>query len=149
MNKFGARGCMIAVLTLSAFSPCLAQNKTSTNVVTKKEIRSTMQRVFAWQIANPVEINLQNKNMWARAAFYAGVMSAYRATGDKKYLEQARGWAISRQWKLGERLRHADDQSPGQTYLELYLLEKDPAALVQTKTTLEAMMLDAKPGRED
>lgn len=149
MKKFGTRGCMIAVLTLSLFSPCLAQNNASTNGVTKKEIRSTMQRVFAWQVANPVEINLQNRNMWARAAFYAGVMSAYRATGDKKYLEQARGWAISRQWKLGERPRHADDQSPGQTYLELYLLEKNPAALAQTKTRLDAMMLDAKPGRED
>jgi rhamnogalacturonyl hydrolase YesR len=124
-------------------------NHAPQNATGEKEIRAVMQRVFKWQTANPVEINLKNNNLWARAAFYAGVMSAYRATGDKEYFEQALQWANSRQWKLGERPRHADDQAPGQTYLELYLLDKNKADITATKSTLDAMIADPKPGRED
>src|SRR5206468_7010274 len=103
------------VITHSAYP----QTSSPDRIYSKKEIRAAMARVFEWQVANPVEINLKNNNLWARAAFYTGIMSAYRTTGDKKYLQQALQWATSRQWKLGERLRHADDQAPGQTYLEL------------------------------
>src|ERR1700745_2177179 len=76
-------------------------------------------------------------------------MSAYRATGDRSYLDQALLWANGRQWKLGERPRHADDQSPGQTYLELYLLKKEPVRIAETKATIDAMINAPQPGRED
>jgi len=58
-------------------------------------------------------------------------------------------WSEGREWKLGERPRHADDQSPGQTYLELYLLKKDPVMIAHTKSTIDAMLNAPKPGRED
>jgi rhamnogalacturonyl hydrolase YesR len=109
-----------------------------------------MERVYGWQLANPVEINAsRNNNLWARAAFYTGIMAAYRTTLNRKYLEEATRWAESRQWKLGERPRHADDQAPAQTYLELYFLKKDPAKIAHTKAVIDAMMSDPKPGRED
>jgi rhamnogalacturonyl hydrolase YesR len=76
-------------------------------------------------------------------------MAAYGTTGNKKYLEQATRWAESRHWKLGERPRHADDQAPGQTFLELYLLKKDPAKIANTKDTLDEMIKTPKQGRED
>jgi unsaturated rhamnogalacturonyl hydrolase len=140
--------CSVLCLAASALIftiPTSAQ----TNQLSKDEIRRAMQRVFEWQVANPVEINLKNNNLWARAAFYAGIMSAYRTTGDKKYLDQALRWANERQWKLGERPRHADDHAPGQTYLELYMLKKDPARLANTRAVVDAMIADPKPGRED
>jgi rhamnogalacturonyl hydrolase YesR len=115
----------------------------------KKSVAASMRKVFDWQVANPVAINLDNNNLWARAALYAGVMAAYRSTGDKKYLEQAMRWSEGRGWKLGERPRHADDQAPGQTYLELYMLRKDPAMLADTKATLDEMIRSPRPGRED
>jgi rhamnogalacturonyl hydrolase YesR len=87
--------------------------------------------------------------LWARAAFYTGIMAAYSTTHRKEYLQQALSWSEGREWKLGERPRHADDHSPGQTYLELYLLKKDPVMLAHTKSTLDAMLNDPKPGRED
>jgi rhamnogalacturonyl hydrolase YesR len=108
-----------------------------------------MEKVFEWQVANPVGINSNNNNLWARAAFYAGVMAAYRSTGDRKYFEQAMRWAEGRGWKLGDRARHADDQAPGQTYLELYLLRKDPAMISHTKATIDAMVSSPRPGRDD
>lgn len=120
-----------------------------TDLYSKTNVRAAMRQVFEWQVSNPVEINTQNSNLWARAAFYAGVMAAYRATHDENYSQQALQWSRSREWKLGDRPRHADDQAPGQTYLELYFLRKDPAVIAQVKTTLDAMLADPKPGRED
>jgi unsaturated rhamnogalacturonyl hydrolase len=108
-----------------------------------------MERVYDWQVANPKEINTRNNNLWARAAFYTGIMAAYRTTGDRRYLDQATRWAESREWKLGDRPRHADDQAPAQTYLELYFLKKDPAKIAPTKFIIDAMMNDPKLGRED
>jgi len=115
----------------------------------RTNVRNVMRRVFEWQVANPVEINSQNRNLWARSAFYTGIMAAYRATGEQKYFQQALQWATERHWKLGDRPRHADDQSPGQTYLELYFLRKDPAMIASTKATLDAMISEPRLGRED
>lgn len=119
------------------------------DIYARKNIRAAMAQVFEWQVAHPVAINERNNNLWARAVFYAGIMAAYRATHDQQYLSEAMRWATSREWKLGDRPRHADDDTPAQTYLELYLLKKDPAMIAHTKATLDAMMSDPKPGRED
>ena len=119
------------------------------DIYAAKNIRALMARVFEWQAANPVAINDENNNLWARAALYAGVMSAYRATGDRRYLEQAGRWAEGRGWRLGDRPRHADDHAPGQTFLELYMLKKDPARIAHTKATLDAIVASPRPGRED
>jgi len=139
---------VLLLLVLIAL-PASAQKTSSERAPSKKEITAAMQQVFAWQVANPVELNLKNNNVWARAAFYAGIMSAYRETKDQRYLDQALKWANERDWKLGERPRHADDQAAGQTFLELYFLEKDPRRIAATKSTLDAMIADPKPGRED
>ncbi|HJX93075.1 MAG TPA: glycoside hydrolase family 88 protein [Pyrinomonadaceae bacterium] len=145
---FSLIAIVTAVLTCAGAIQAKATTKQD-QIYSKKEIRQAMERVFAWQVANPVETNLRNNNQWARAAFYAGIMAAYKITGDRKYLDQAVRWATDRQWKLGERPRHADDQAPGQTYLELYLLHKDPIRIQTTRATLDAMIADPKPGRED
>lgn len=135
------------ILCLVAAAPARAQAKQ--DIYAKKNVREVMARVFRWQVANPVEINLRNSNLWARAAFYTGVMAAHKSTGEREYLEQATRWAEGRGWKLGERPRHADDHTPGQTYLELYMLRKDPARLAHTKEVLDAMIATPRPGRED
>jgi unsaturated rhamnogalacturonyl hydrolase len=82
-----------------------------------------MKKVSDWQLAHPVEINLRNNNLWARAALYTGIMAAYATTHDQKYFDEAMKWADGREWKLGKRPRHADDHAPAQTYLEFYLMK--------------------------
>ena len=140
----------IFLLLFTVLGSAFAQSRSENDrIYSKNEIRAAMSRVFEWQVSHPVDINLRNNNLWARGAFYTGIMSAYRATKDKTYLDQALKWANERDWKLGERPRHADDQVPGQIYLELYLLEKDPARIANTKATLDAMIANPKTGRED
>src|SRR6267142_2194231 len=143
------RAVLVAALTLSSLTlvPAQTHAQRKEDIYSRQYISTIMNRVYDWQITNPVEINQKNNNLWARAAFYTGIMAAYSTTHRQKYLQQAMSWAEGREWKLGERPRHADDQSPGQTYLELYLLKKDPAMIAHTKSTLEAMVSDPKRGR--
>jgi unsaturated rhamnogalacturonyl hydrolase len=146
-----SRAGVAAALTLVSLmlAPAHTQAQRKEDIYSRQHISAIMSRVYDWQIANPVEINQKNNNLWARAAFYTGIMAAYSTTHDQKYLDQAVKWAEGREWKLGDRPRHADDQSPGQTYLELYLLKKDPLMITHTKSTIDAMLNAPKPGRED
>ena len=152
-TKVGALLVMLLVLSTNGQAqPSTAKpaaRSRTVDIYARKNIRTAMARVFEWQVANPVELNAKNNNLWARAAFYTGIMAAYLTTGDKKYLQQAMQWAVSREWKLGERPRHADDQAPAQTYLDLYLLRKDPLMIAHTKATVDAMLSSPRPGRED
>jgi unsaturated rhamnogalacturonyl hydrolase len=112
-------------------------------------IKGVMEKVCNWQLANPVSFNAKNENDWARAAFYTGVMATYRTTQNEKYLNEAIKWAESFDFMLAERLRHADDQAKGQTYLEIYELKKDPSMIADIKSTYDSMIMSPRPGRED
>ena len=57
-----------------------ARAQAKEDIYAGKNVREVMARVFRWQVTNPVQINLRNENLWARAAFYAGVMSARTVT---------------------------------------------------------------------
>ena len=143
---------LFLLIAFALCAPAPAQTnaqKTKDDIYSKKSVRAAMQKVFEWQAANPVEINALNNNLWARAAFYAGVMSAHKATGDRRYAERATRWSESRGWKLGDRPRHADDHTPGQAFLELYVLKKDPRMIEHTRSVIDAMVATPRPGRED
>src|SRR5712664_2397943 len=145
------RAALVAALVLISLTlmPAQTHAQHQEDIYSRKYIAAIMNRVYDWQIANPVVINGKKNSLWARAAFYTGIMAAYSTTHDKKYFQQALTWAEGREWKLGDRPRHADDQSPGQTYLELYLLKNDQVMIAHTKSTFDAMLADSKPGRED
>ncbi len=150
-KRFYLSSTLVAAMTLATATFALGRPlaPAKDDIYSKKEIIAIMNRVYDWQIANPVEINDKNNNLWARAAFYTGVMAAYSTTHDQKFFGQAMKWADGRAWKLGDRPRHADDHAPAQTYLELYLIKKNPAMIAQTKAVLDAMLNSPQPGRED
>ncbi len=141
----------IHLITLIAaaflFVPLKAQQKK--DLYSQKTIQETMKRVCNWQLANPVDINLKNDNDWARAAFYTGVMATYQTTKDERYLNEAIKWSVSFNYRLAERLRHADDHTRGQTYLEIYEIKKDPKMIEDIRNTFDSLILDPKKGRED
>lgn len=121
------------------------------------EVVEVMRRACQWQLANlsdhwtwrsgrkaPIE-----STSWIRSVFYAGVMATWKTTGDGAFLDATLDWAGSNEWKLGPRLRHPDDQCAGQTYVELYALDPEPDRIASLKRTLEAMLEEPRPGRED
>lgn len=125
------------------------QKKIKNDLYAKPVISEVMKKVCDWQLKNPVVINERNENDWARATFYTGVMATYETTKDERYLEAAMAWSQSFDWKLARRLRHADDHAKGQTYLEIYQLKKDPIMIADIEATMDSMIMDPKPGRED
>ena len=137
--------CFILLLCLCTACSFVRYKSAEKDIYSEMYIISIMKKVCDWQIANPVE----NASMWARSAFYTGVMATYYTTKEKKYIEQAIRWAESEEWKAGKRPRHADDHACGQTYLEIYFSKKDPAMIVDIKSTLDVLISDPRPGRDD
>ncbi|WP_020527846.1 glycoside hydrolase family 88/105 protein [Flexithrix dorotheae] len=101
-----------------------------------KSIKKVMKSVANWQLANPKHESYD----WTNGAFYSGVMAAYKTTGSKKLLKAMLKMGEENQWKLGKRLRHADDHAIAQTYIDLANLENDPSYYAPFKDSLDKMM---------
>ena len=86
-----------------------------------KEIKKVMLKAAEWQFANPKH-ELYD---WTNGAFYAGVSAAYRATGNKRLLEEMIKMGEKNEWKPGPRLEHADDHVICQTYIDVYRIKND------------------------
>src|SRR6266850_1056022 len=99
------RAVLVTALAFISLSlvPAQTHAQRKEDIYSRKYISAIMNRVSEWQLANPVEINQRNNNLWARAAFYTGIMAAYSTTHRKEYLQQAVRWAEGREWKLGDR----------------------------------------------
>jgi unsaturated rhamnogalacturonyl hydrolase len=90
-------------------------------------------------------------NKWARATYMDADLTLYRLTGDRRYLDYARGWAEKWNYRLnaGTSTRVADDQCAGQAYLDLYDLEPDPAKTAQIEESLRLMVEGPNAGKDD
>jgi len=118
------------------------------SIYNPESVSLIMQKVCDWQISHPVERNGGNGMAWARSAFYAGVMATYQSTLKKKYLHQVKLWATSKRWLLDKRYDHADDHASGQTYLDIYLIEKKSYQISSTQKTFDKILQEGRVGRE-
>ncbi len=67
----------------------------SPDVFSPAAIHRLLDRVNDWQMANP-RMKPNDRN-WERGTWYTGVMAAYQATGDEKFLKQALDWGRQHQ----------------------------------------------------
>ena len=88
-------------------------------------------------------------NDWVRAAFYTGVMALHDTTKDSKYRDAAIAWGEKAKWTPPRDQRHADALCCGQTYCELFLLERDPRMIAPFRAAVDRMIETKKPGRVD
>jgi len=120
----------------------------------RERVRDALRRAADWQLAHVAyEAPLPDGGTqpvsdteWVRGAFFAGVMAAHRATGERRFLAAALALAEKNRWRPGPRPRHADDLCIAQTYAELYRLEPDPERLAATVARLDAIVADRRPG---
>jgi rhamnogalacturonyl hydrolase YesR len=110
------------------------------------EVKKTMRSVRAYQLAQLP--NDRKQRGWSHCAFYAGMMAAYRATGERAYLDSTRRWAERNEWEFGSREHHADHQCVGQVYLELFSEESEERRIAPTRTVMEKVMNDPRSGHE-
>ncbi|MBB6429237.1 glycoside hydrolase family 88 protein [Algisphaera agarilytica] len=100
-------------------------------------VRDTMRRVAEYQLDRyGPEPPTRN---WLVGTFFTGMIEAYHATGDAWYLEESRAWGERSGWGINNPV-HADDVCPGQTYLELYFIDEDPAMLTPLVEAMEPLL---------
>ncbi|QDK80319.1 glycoside hydrolase family 88 protein [Spirosoma sp. KCTC 42546] len=85
-------------------------------------------------------------NIWTRAVYYEGLMALYGIDKKKAYYDYAVEWGEKHQWGLrsGINTRNADDQCCGQTYIDLFLIDKKPERLHDIKASIDAMVKSDK-----
>ena len=127
-----------------------------TRIFSRPYINAVMMRAFDWQIDNiAYQAPLPDGGFqdvsdteWVRGAFFSGVMAAYEATHNQKYLDAAIEIAERNDWKPGPRPRHADDQCIAQTYTRIFLIERDPRMIDAIVANFDAMIAEPRPGPE-
>ncbi|MEA2067984.1 MAG: glycoside hydrolase family 88 protein [Verrucomicrobiota bacterium] len=103
----------------------------------RSNIKNLMKQVFDFQTkAFQGEISAG----WKVGTFYTGVYAAYEATGDSLFYDGAKAWCESAKWKsravLGGNF-HADCVCVAQTYLDIYMKEKNPLMIADIQANLE------------
>jgi rhamnogalacturonyl hydrolase YesR len=100
-------------------------------------VEKAMRKVADWQLGRSEPYF---DRIWTWSVLYSGFMAASDSLGDAKYRDAMMAMGRKFDWKLRSHLPNADDQSIGQTYLELYLAQKDAAMLKPTKDELDAIL---------
>jgi len=91
--------------------------------VTHAAVRKAAKTVADWQLARAEPLFNQQ---WTFAALYDGMLAASKTTGDPKYRAAMVRMGQRFDWKLLDaRFPHADDMALGQTFLDLYLEQRD------------------------
>jgi rhamnogalacturonyl hydrolase YesR len=100
-------------------------------------VGKAMRKVGDWQLARSEQYF---DRIWTWSVLYSGFMAASESLGDTKYRDAMEAMGKKFDWQLRSHLPDADDQSVGQTYVELYLLKKDPAMIAPTRAELDALL---------
>jgi rhamnogalacturonyl hydrolase YesR len=100
-------------------------------------VGKAMRKVGDWQMARSEQYF---DRIWTWSVLYSGFMAASESLGDTKYRDAMEAMGKKFDWQLRSHLPDADDQSVGQTYIELYLLKKDPAMIAPTRAELDALL---------
>jgi unsaturated rhamnogalacturonyl hydrolase len=85
-------------------------------------------------------------NIWTRAVYYEGLMALYAIDKKQLYLDYAIDWGTKHKWGLrdGIQTRNADNQCCGQTYIDLYLLDKKEERIKDIKASIDLMKSTTK-----
>jgi unsaturated rhamnogalacturonyl hydrolase len=101
------------------------------------DVRTAMRKVADWELAGSQPYF---DRIWTWSVLYAGFMAASTALDDAKYRDAMEAMAEKFQWQLRSEPPNADDQSIGQTYLELYLQSPAPEKIAPTRGALDDLL---------
>ncbi len=109
-------------------------------------VLALMERVADWQLANPSKRLVTG---WENAAFYTGVMALSRDSASPRFHDAMMKLGEDNHWQLAPRIYHADDHAVGQTYLDLYLLHRDPKMIAPTQERFDFILGHPKDNNLD
>src|SRR5581483_3164591 len=91
--------------------------------LSRRDLAKAMKLVADWQLNR---LPPQAQVDWTWAALYTGFKGVPEKVAGDKYKQAMMKVSDELNWQPGPRVMHADDQAIGQTYLELYMIHKDP-----------------------
>lgn len=104
-----------------------------------KAISAAMKKVADWELTVAVPSFNQE---WTFAALYDGLLAASATTHDAKYRNAVLHMAEHFDWQLlDKRFPHADDQALGQAYLDLYMADRKPERIANTKAIMDRLVV--------
>jgi rhamnogalacturonyl hydrolase YesR len=103
-----------------------------------------MEKVADWQIA---QLGSSTDKTWIESTFYAGLMAAYRTTGESRYLDTVTSWGAANQWSLLSPDTNADNECAGQAYVEVYDVKADPGEIAAMRAALDGLVAMPQQGR--
>lgn len=86
-------------------------------------------------------------NIWTRGVYYEGLMAFYKIHPDTSFLNYALRWGEFHKWGLrdGVKTRNGDNQCCGQTYIDLYLMDKSKTERINDiKASIDNMVATDK-----
>lgn len=126
INKLQYIFCTLAVIIFT-FSDLSAQ------IVSKEKTMESMvlaNKYFMekWpDVGKPIITERERpSNIWTRGVYYEGLMALYKLKPDSVYLDYVMRWAEFHKWGMrdGIKTRNGDNQCCGQTYIDLYMLDR-------------------------
>jgi unsaturated rhamnogalacturonyl hydrolase len=114
--------------------------------MTPAAVGAAMRKVGDWQLAQSQQYFGVNDHaqldgrIWTWSALYAGYMAAAASLGESKYRDAMEQMGKAYNFEMRSKVPGADDMSVGQTYIELYLLTKQPEMLAPSKAAMDAVL---------
>ncbi|MCC7434660.1 MAG: glycoside hydrolase family 88 protein [Methanoregulaceae archaeon] len=93
--------------------------------------------VWRWVRSNP---SRYTKTEWMLAPLYSGVLDYADARGDDQPRERLRLIGTEIGWKMGPRPGMADDVAVGQSFIQLYERDRNPAQLAPVKAWIDGWL---------
>lgn len=82
-------------------------------------------------------------NIWTRGVYYEGLMALYKIDPKPEFYDYAVRWGEAHNWNLRDGqtyTRNADNQCAGQTYIDLYLIDRKPERIEKIKASVDSML---------
>ena len=100
----------------------------------RRDVAKAMKLVADWQLGR---LPATPQYDWTWAALYTGFMGVPDKIAGDKYKNAVMKIGEELNWQPGPRVMHADDQAIGQSYLELYMIHKDPKMIGPMRARLD------------
>lgn len=137
--------------TTSAGSPPVVIQTEASSVFSDEQVKLVANRAADWQLANLDNLDsyirfisreTPNPRGWVKGTFFLGLADYAEITGQPVYLDSLGAIANREEWKLGNRLYHADDHLVGQVYFRLARNGVKGADLKPTRAAFDSILAD-------
>ena len=103
----------------------------------KPDVSAAMKKVADWELDRVQPYFSQD---WTFAALYQGFMAVPPEVNGSRYQDAMLSMSKKFGWQPGPRVMNADDHAIGQTYVEFYLKDRDPAMLAPIRQRMDEEM---------